>query len=275
MAVSLDSYGVLSALEVRYSSPEWATFRELRQQTGFQGHGDSIRTIDFAAFNTWPSNKGHRIAIEVKVSRGDFLREIDNPAKHAWVEQIFHETYFAAPHGLLKPDEIPESWGLIGVTVGKSGIARTRRMKVAKRRDVPAYGEESAMMGQLMMSVIRESAKRTEAARKTSYGLPDGTVVTPEHINQIVASECKIETERMRRRVERADEREAAARNAVEPLARLASAAGRWGVQINAQYDVDAMIDKAVAEKMRGLFSKLQHAQSALAELIEVAGEEP
>ena len=70
--------------------------------------------IDAAAFNMWPSKNFERHAFEVKRSRSDFMREIGNPQKRQWVEENFHLTWFVTPAGLVKPDEIPEGWGLLG-----------------------------------------------------------------------------------------------------------------------------------------------------------------
>ena len=118
-------------IQARHPLPEWATFGEFSNATGSGATG----RIDVAAFNVWPSKKGHRVAYEVKRSRSDFLRELNNPEKRAWVEELFHETYFVAEKGVCEPSEIPEGWGLL-IVVGKEGD-KLRRKVVPKYRDVP------------------------------------------------------------------------------------------------------------------------------------------
>ncbi|NKS52545.1 hypothetical protein GS500_04610 [Rhodococcus hoagii] len=51
-----------------------------------------------------------RTAIEVKVSRADFLRETEEK-RRAW-RAVTHRFVYATPAGLLRPDEIPDGCGL-------------------------------------------------------------------------------------------------------------------------------------------------------------------
>lgn len=118
----------LELLRYRHQPPEWATFVELRPATG-----SGLGGIDFFAMNVWRSKDYHRIAYEVKATRGDFAREIDNPDKRAPAEVLANQTFFVAPSGLIKSDEVPEGWGLL--EMHKSGLRRT---KIAKQREIGA-----------------------------------------------------------------------------------------------------------------------------------------
>ena len=67
---------------------EWAFFSELRVGTGYatykhrKGSALSVeQRIDVWAMNLWPSKKFKRIAYEIKVSKSDFKREIEDPKK--------------------------------------------------------------------------------------------------------------------------------------------------------------------------------------------------
>jgi len=51
----------------------------------------------------------------VKISRGDFLRDVKDPAKHSHARLFSDLFYYAAPRGLLKIEEIPDWAGLIEV----------------------------------------------------------------------------------------------------------------------------------------------------------------
>lgn len=50
---------------------------------------------------------------EIKVSRGDWLHELDQPAKaDTWADQC-HAWYLVTPRDLIKPEELPHGWGLL------------------------------------------------------------------------------------------------------------------------------------------------------------------
>lgn len=54
-------------------------------------------------------------AIEIKVDRGDFARELADPAKRRPAMFLANTYWFAAPAGMIKPHELPENAGLIEV----------------------------------------------------------------------------------------------------------------------------------------------------------------
>lgn len=116
----MTSKDIKNALFAYFRPPEWAGFDELRDGTGMA----CLRSFDFWAINCYPST-GHRtVGIEIKISRSDFLRELNKPAKRESIEAYAMETYFACPLGILKPDELPEKWGLITVSEKGARIAK-------------------------------------------------------------------------------------------------------------------------------------------------------
>lgn len=72
-----------------------------------------------------------RTAIEVKVSRADFLRETD--AKRRPWRKITHRFVYATPAGLLKPEEIPDGCGLW--EVDGSAVRIMKRSKLNPKPD--------------------------------------------------------------------------------------------------------------------------------------------
>lgn len=121
------SQSLIYMLQEKHPAKEgWATFVEMATTTGFAGQP---RYIDFYAFNVWPSSNYRTVAYEVKVSRSDFLNEIKDPTKRKPAEEFASECYFVTPSGLVKPDEVPEGWGLM--TGSDSGL---RTMKIATQR---------------------------------------------------------------------------------------------------------------------------------------------
>lgn len=61
-----------------------------------------------------------RIAIEIKVSRSDFLADVRSPEKQAPWRALAHRHAFACPEGLIRPDEVPDGSGLLYVTPGRT-----------------------------------------------------------------------------------------------------------------------------------------------------------
>lgn len=112
--MSTETERILCLLERRFPAPEWASFRELPDGTG----SAMRRRLDFYALNTWPSKGFRSVAVEVKISRADFRRELAHREKRQPAEQRANECYFAVPHGLVKVDEVPEGWGLFTADAG-------------------------------------------------------------------------------------------------------------------------------------------------------------
>lgn len=117
---------VLGLLSEKHDDREWAFFSHLRNGTGLLSDD---RTFDAYAINTWPSKKHLRIAYEVKVSKADFMREVNSPYKRASAMDASNQYYFVAPRGMLEAREIPENCGLIEVDAGglKTRVAARHR----------------------------------------------------------------------------------------------------------------------------------------------------
>jgi hypothetical protein len=150
--INIDAAFVKKALRWRYSNTsqiamEWIVIFEVGINTGVPG-----RFIDAVAFNCWQSKGFKKIAFEIKVSRGDFLREIRDPLKRVPALIFFDEFYFVAPSGVIPKDEVPRDCGLM--EVGQSG-------QIQVRLKPNAYGHEAApLTNGMLMSVIRNAYKQ-------------------------------------------------------------------------------------------------------------------
>lgn len=128
---------------VRHLTGDWAYFEELRVGTGY-GKGVEQR-LDAWAMSLWPSTQLTRVTYEVKISRGDFRREMRSPLKRRVGLLYSNLFYFVAPAGLLKVEEIPPECGLIEVEPANPLLMHgpTHVCKVtveAPRRDTPPPG---------------------------------------------------------------------------------------------------------------------------------------
>lgn len=98
------------AKKSKTSAQEWALFFEFRNGTGY---GAAQRYVDAFAFNLYPSKKHWRVAYEIKVSRADFLSELNKPEKRAFGFEISNEFWYVVAPGVAKPEEVPQGCGLL------------------------------------------------------------------------------------------------------------------------------------------------------------------
>jgi hypothetical protein len=96
----------------RFAGPSWAVVTELKPSTGYAGEN---RRIDLFAIECAPSKGMPKHAVEVKVSRADWLRELKQPLKRRMAMAISNYFWIAAPAGVVKPEELPPMCGLLEV----------------------------------------------------------------------------------------------------------------------------------------------------------------
>jgi len=94
----------------------------------------SVRRCDLLRVGMWAS-RGLGIDVhEIKVSRPDWLRELDDPAKaEAWWPYC-SRFWIVAPPGVVAAPELPEGWGLMELP---SASRRRFRVKVAAASKTP------------------------------------------------------------------------------------------------------------------------------------------
>ncbi len=239
---------------------EWVFFRELANGTGaFSG-----RRIDVAAFNCWPSKNFHRVAYEVKRSRSDFLRELDQPGKRTWAEQYFHETWFACAPDVCDPAEVPDGWGLLVAT--KDG--KLRRLKVARSR------EADPLTAWMMAAILRRAYTQLQQERAKIFRF-EGQEVPAEALQAIVDQRVAENTkwkvddlDRYRRETERVtNEHRRKERELEAPLEALRRAVGdRW--QPLTQQNVERWIAEVQAGVLTTDRQALESAHGALGRLL-------
>lgn len=116
---------VIEALRNRFPQPEWAMFTGVANGTGSHAN----RWADAVAMNLWPSRGLEIVGFEVKVSRGDMLRELKDPRKADEVAKHCDRWFIAVgSKSIVGPEELPASWGLLLPT----GSAKGPTMKIAK-----------------------------------------------------------------------------------------------------------------------------------------------
>lgn len=136
-------------LHEKYGEDPWYYITEVPHATG--GFG---RTIDAIAINVWQS-QFQLLAFEIKTSRGDFTREVNDPSKRKPFVDLSSQFYFVVPVGMVQPDEVPAECGLM-----YAEKTRLKRVKIAQQREV-----ESIPPG-FFRSLVRQLGRKYEVAYK-------------------------------------------------------------------------------------------------------------
>lgn len=223
MSLTDETRRILELLRHHHASVDgWATFMELAEEpVGGQ-------RLDFFALHTWRS-KGYRaVAYEIKVSRADFKRELEQPVKRIYAEKISHECFFVVPRGLVLADEIPDGWGLMVADAGGLKLLKhgTQRKEV---RWTPAF----------VASMARRSADPAPTMPKAAWKV-EGREVTEAELIAIAEQTLKttIESERQGlinqgRHLQRVEDDSRYARHA-EVMRAIAEVAGIPAYQVSA-----------------------------------------
>jgi len=113
------------------------------------------RWIDVAVFQMWATKGLSRSAFEVKVSRSDFLSELQHPEKHAWCKECFHFFWFVAPKGVIQIEELPDGVGWLYPRGSKLYTARQ-----AKHNNNPKLDDH------LLAGFLRAAHKEIEKSKQ-------------------------------------------------------------------------------------------------------------
>jgi len=130
--MSLDGHSLCKRIAAAHAAPEWSTFFQVRD-----GAGWNRRTADAIAMNLWKSRGLTLRGFEVKISRSDMRRELDDPSKAEGVARFCDEWYLVVPKGLVKDQaqDVPSGWGIMEADETKDGL---RTLRAATRNPDPS-----------------------------------------------------------------------------------------------------------------------------------------
>lgn len=112
-----------------FSGQEWSLAFEVGNATG----AGVSRHADAVAMNMWPSRGLTIHGIEMKISRGDWQRELANPKKAEEIHQYCDYWWLAAARNVVKDvEEIPPGWGFLELT--EAGTLRVKRQATHEQR---------------------------------------------------------------------------------------------------------------------------------------------
>jgi hypothetical protein len=174
-------HGIMALLADRWRPPEFAAFAEMANSTGGAG-----RRIDFFAVACWASKggKGHSIAVEVKISRSDFRRELKEPAKREFAWSVANECWFAVEKGVCEISEIPQGWGLMERTAAGLVVRRA-----AQQRDIEPWPAA------FVAAFARRLSDPPPARTKEIYRFA-GRDITEDDVEKLVADRVAAARER-------------------------------------------------------------------------------
>lgn len=198
-SVVLTADQVIAAIRRRYTPdgqvPEWVIVEQVRNQQGFGG-ATPIRTFDALMVGLWES-RGHPIhGFEVKVSKGDWKRELKAPDKADPLVRHVSYWWIAAPVGIVDPSTLPDGWGL-QVTDGK----RLRTVREATKREAapPSWSMVAAILKRAAEQVTNDAQLRSEYQR----GRKDGR---EEIVNGYEMEGLRAERDRLRKQIDAFEE---------------------------------------------------------------------
>lgn len=151
---------VIAALRQRHAhkNGRWATVVEFDR-------------IDLLAVSCWRSDNFVVHGYEVKVSRGDWLRELKSPRKADASMGRCDHWWLAAPAGIVKPGELPQNWGHIEIS--ESGRARAKTKAPALRAPLDRRLYFPGENGPHMNRVLLEREAFALMARRFVYAEAD------------------------------------------------------------------------------------------------------
>ena len=112
--IVLTARSITGILAVRYKDRARHLFvPEMRVGTAYGK--DSQQQIDVWTMNLWPSDNFIRQSFEIKISKSDYKKELDNPLKRRAALRLSNNYWFVAPEGIIDPATLPLEAGLMEI----------------------------------------------------------------------------------------------------------------------------------------------------------------
>lgn len=131
-AAPIRAADLLQAVRTRYAPPEW----HCEDEVTLAG-----RRLDVVALNMWSARRHTVVGFEIKVSRGDWMRELTSFQKaEQWIA-VCDSFYVVTPPKIIRSDELPEGWGhleLCGSRMYTRRVAHIRPPSTTFPREVAA-----------------------------------------------------------------------------------------------------------------------------------------
>ena len=151
----LSAHDLHEAIRARYEPPEW----HLETEVTLAG-----RRLDVVALNMWETRGWRVVGFEIKVSRGDWVRELNAFQKSEEWTAVVDAFYVVTPPKLVRDGELPEGWGhleLCGSRMMTRRHAAVRDGRTTLPREVAAR-----FIGRLAQRATQEERTAEHRARQ-------------------------------------------------------------------------------------------------------------
>ena len=181
---------ILSALRAGpLREPAHIWLYEVRNGTGYSRQP---RYADALVVSVYPSRGIWLAGIEVKVNRGDWRRELDDPKKADELQRFCDYWWIAAPAGVVETAEVPKTWGQY--------VIEGKKVRVGKR--APKL-KPAPYTRPFLASVLRNDAECLNRIREQGYS--EGHEAATSALDQEQIQQLRdqlLESERERQRLE-------------------------------------------------------------------------
>ena len=159
--LALTAKQLTARLAVHFAPPAYAFLPEVRNGTGYQG---TTRTADALAMSLWPSRGLELHGFELKSSRSDWKRELDDPAKAEEIASRCDRWWLVVGDAnIVKPGELPAAWGLMVPKGDKLAIEKAPEKLDSKPLDRAFV---AAILRKVTETWVRLEDLDTEVARR-------------------------------------------------------------------------------------------------------------
>lgn len=231
----------------RYAGSEWAYMVEVPDGTGMKKQ----RTADAIAIGLWAKNAGQFHGFEVKSSRSDWTRELQEPEKSRRWREVVTSFWLVAGRGVAKLEEVPPDWGFLEVAANGESLKIRKQPLHVERGSVPINVVGAMLRKGIDSLPVGASAKLQDVARDVRNSFESGRE-TERTINaRVIARNEKLEAE----------------------MQRLSQLLGRHPEHITADDMVASVLKAANAGRLSNVTNVMRNAQTNVNNLIRGLGD--
>lgn len=175
---------VVAGLRVQFPAPAFCLLEQVADGTGARQN----RWADAVAMSVWPSRGYTLDGIEVKVSRYDWLHELQQPKKSAAVQQYCNRWWIAVSNeNIVQPGELPSTWGLTVLDGKKMRVVAPAPLLQPVTWDVPFIASVFRNMAKASTSEI-ENAVSKAFAKGREEGCTEGSKFIKSRMEELESS---------------------------------------------------------------------------------------
>ncbi len=184
---------VMERLAAQYARDEYVVLFDIGDAVGTKYR----RRADAIVIGCWQSTGRHIEGFEIKVSRGDWLREVKAVEKADPFLNLVDKWWLVCPDGVAKAEEVPACWGWKTLTKHGFRVQRPATLLPNADRDINRL---------FALELLRKSFRCQLDAPEVRAALKAASEIKEATITQRVSSEVsqqRHDGERLRERVEK------------------------------------------------------------------------